>query len=110
MPEGGAVKSNETQVHQAPESPRQLPGIISLVSSVDEELNADRAAKLARIQQRDAEKAKKAQKKNTNRSRDGKRTGIPSETVQCISPISSAQHQVHTFTTVPSIHSEDDFS
>ena len=51
LPQGGVDKSNETQVQQAPEFPRQLPGIIPLVSSVDEELNADRAAKLARIQQ-----------------------------------------------------------
>ena len=41
LPQGVADKSNETQVQQAPESPRQLPGIIPLVSSVDEELNAD---------------------------------------------------------------------
>ena len=76
-----------------------------------EDLNADRAAKLFRIQQRDAEKAKKAQKTNTNIETETAR-----ERASCLrrssefSPISSAQHQLHTFTTVPSIHSDDDFS
>ena len=101
LPQGGAVKSNESQVQQAPESPRQLPGIITLVSSVDKELNADRAAKLARIQQRYAEKA------NTNIARE-RASHLRRSSV--FSPISSAQHQLRTFTTVPSIHSDDDFS
>ena len=105
LPQGGVVKSNETQVQQAPESPRQLPGIIPLVSSVDEELNADRAAKLARIQQRDAEKANTNIKTETARERASRlrRSSV-------FSPISSAQHQLLTFTTVPSIYSDDDFS
>ena len=105
LPQGGADKSNETQVQQAPESPRQLPGIIPLVSSVDEELNADRAAKLARIQQRDAEKANPNIETETARER-ASRLRVSS----VFSPISSAQHQLRTFTTVPSIHSDDDFS
>ena len=111
LPQGGAVKSNETQIQQAPESPRQLPGIIPLVSSVDEELNADQAAKLVRIQQQDAEKAKKAQKKNTNIETETTRERASRLRWSCVfSPISSAQHQLCTFATVPSIHSDDDFS
>ena len=75
LPQGGAVEFNETQEQQAPESPRQVPEIIPpegryipLVSSVDEELQADRTAKFAGIQQLDAEKAKKVQKKNTQQT------------------------------------------
>ena len=105
LPQGGADKSNETQVQQAPESPRQLPGIIPLVSSVDEELNADRAAKLARIQQRDAEKANTNIETETARERAARLRRS-----RVFSPISSAQHQLRTFTTVPSYHSDDDFS
>ena len=105
LPQGGADKSNETQVQQAPESPRQLPGIIPLVSSVDEELNADRAAKLARIQQRDAENANTNIETETARERASRLRRS-----RVISPISSAQHQLRTFTTVPSYHSDDDFS
>ena len=105
LPQGGADKSNETQVQQAPESPRQLPGIIPLVSSVDEELNADRAAKLARIQQRDAEKANTNIETETARERASRLRRS-----RVFSPISSAQHQLRTFTTVPSYHSDDDFS
>ena len=105
LPQGGADKSNETQVQQAPESPRHFPGIIPLVSSVDEELNADRAAKLARIQQRDAEKA------NTNiETETARERACRLRRSRVFSPISSAQHQLRTFTTVPSYHSDDDFS
>ena len=105
MPQGGADKSNETQVQQAPESPRQLPGIIPLVSNVDEELNADRAAKLARIQQRDAEKANTNIETETARERASRLRRS-----RVFSPISSAQHQLRTLTNVPSYHSDDDFS
>ena len=122
LPQGGEVESYETQEQQAPESPRQVPEIIQpegryipLVSSVDEELQADRTAKLAGIQQLDV---KKVQKKNMQQT--SKATDIETETARerasrmrrssVFSPLSSAQHQLSTFTTVPSIHSEDEIS
>ena len=70
------------------------------------------------IQLRGAEKAEKAQKKNTQQTSQA--TNIETETAgerashlrrsNVFSPLSSAQHQLSTFTTVPSIHSDDEIS
>ena len=78
---------------------------------MDEELNADRAAKLARIHQQDAETANKTQKKNTYIETETARERTSRlRRSSVFSPISSAQHKLRTFTTVPSIQSDDDFS
>ena len=78
---------------------------------MDEELNADRAAKLSRIHGRDAEKAKKAQKENTNiETETAREPASHLRRSRVFSPTSSAQHQLRTFTTVQSIYPDDEFS